>query len=97
MCIASGGACIWRRILKPLDFIVMGLPPQIVQSLVKETSREDVAKLLGGYQDMLYRHDRLPEGHALRVCEQCFRVYMWVQKGDVLLFECVYRNVKEVE
>ena len=36
-----------------LKKIMTGLPPQIVQSLVKETSREDVAKLLGGYQDIL--------------------------------------------
>lgn len=27
-----------------------GLPPQIVQSLVEETSREEVAKLLDGYR-----------------------------------------------
>ena len=77
-----------------LKKIMTGLPPEIVQSLVEETSREDVAKLLGGYQDILYRHDRLPEGHALRVCDRCFRVYMWVQKGDVLLFKCVHRNVQ---
>lgn len=31
-----------------LKKIMTGLPPEIVQSLVKETSREDVAKLLGG-------------------------------------------------
>ena len=31
-----------------LKKIMTGLPPQIIQSLVEETSREDVAKLLGG-------------------------------------------------
>ena len=101
-----------------LKKIVTGLPPQIIQSLVEETNREDVAKLLdgyrirsswasfrkrsreevarllGGYHDVLYLNYKLSEGHALRVCERCFRVYMWVQKGDVLLFKCVHRNVQ---
>ena len=101
-----------------LKKIMTGLPPQIIQSLVEETnredvaklldgywirsswasfrkrSREDVAKLLGGYHDILYRNYKLSEGHALRVCDRCFRVYMWVQKGDVLLFKCVHRNVQ---
>ena len=93
-----------------LKKIMTGLPPQIVQSLIEETSREDVARLLdgyrvrsswtsfrkrsreevtrllGGYHDILYRNYKLSEGHALRVCDRCFRVYMWVQKGDVQLF-----------
>ncbi len=101
-----------------LQKIMTGLPPQLVQSLVEETSREEVAelldgyrvrsrwtsfkkrsrkevvKLLGGYHDLLYRHYKLSEGHALRVCGRCFRVYMWVQKTDVQLFKCVHRNVQ---
>ncbi len=108
----------WEIAPPILKKIVTGLPLEIIQSLVKETSREDVAKLLGGYRvrsawtsfrkrsrkdvakllggyhDLLYRHYRLSEGHALRVCGRCFRVYMWVQKGDVQLFKCVHRNVQ---
>ena len=48
---------------------VADLPRAVIQRLLDIYTREEVAKLLGGYVDMQYRHAKLPEGHALLVCE----------------------------
>ena len=65
------------------------LPREIIGLLLDGSPRDDIARLLGGYDDIMYRDAKRPEGHALRVCEICHRMYMWIETGGFQVFQCV--------
>lgn len=79
----------WDVDTRNLREAVSDLPREIIALLLKRYTREDIAHLLGGYDDFLYRDAKRPEGHALRVCEYCQRIYMWIEKGGYQIFQCV--------
>ena len=65
------------------------LPREIIGLLLDRSSRNDIARLLGGYDDIMYREEKRPGGHVLRVCDICHRMYMWIEINGYLVFQCV--------
>lgn len=65
------------------------LPREIIGLLLDQSSRDDIARLLGGYDDIMYREEKRPGGHVLRVCDICHRMYMWIEINGYLVFQCV--------
>ncbi len=65
------------------------LPREVIGLLLDRSSREDIARLLGGYDDIMYREEKRPGGHALKVCDTCHRMYMWIEVNGYLVFQCV--------
>ena len=65
------------------------LPREIIGLRLDRSSRDDIARLLGGYDDIMYREEKRPGGHVLRVCDICHRIYMWVEINGYQVFQCV--------
>ena len=65
------------------------LPREIIGLLLDRSSRDDIARLLGGYDEIMYREEKRPGGHALRICDICHRLYMWVEMNGYQVFQCV--------
>lgn len=79
----------WDTDTRNLREAVSDLPREIIALLLRHYSRDDMAHLFGGYDDFLYRDAKRPEGHLLRVCEYCQRIYMWIETGGYQFFQCV--------
>ena len=65
------------------------LPREVIGLLLDRSSREDIARLLGGYDDIMYREEKRPGGHVLSVCDTCHRMYMWIEINGYQVFQCV--------
>jgi hypothetical protein len=65
------------------------LPREIIGLLLDGSYRDDIARLLGGYDDIMHRDEKRQGGQILRVCEICHRMYMWIETGGYQVFQCV--------
>ena len=65
------------------------LPREIIGLLLDRSSWDDIARLLGGYDDIMYREEKRPGDHVLMVCDICHRIYMWVEIKGYQVFQCV--------
>ena len=85
----SGLKSPWEVDTNRLRQAAADLPREIIGLLLDGRSRDDIARLLGGYDDIMYREEKRPGGHVLRVCEICHRMYMWIETGGFQVFQCV--------
>ena len=85
----SGLKSPWEVDTNRLRQAAADLPREIIGLLLDGRSRDDIARLLGGYDDIMCREEKRPGGHVLRVCDICHRMYMWIELGGCQVFQCV--------
>lgn len=87
----------WDVDPRKLRQAVADLPPAVITLLSERYSPDEMAHLRRGYDDLDYRFERSPEEHALRVCDICHRIYMWVEIKGFQVFQCVSSGREKYE